>query len=104
MKSTRKIGQGVPRLQKVNSEKKSMVNGQQPKSKSTVNSYDDVSWWRQLGLMTSASADMEGMTLVGDQRRMGKEHLNCKKSTLRKSQWSMVNSLSQSQWSTPMMT
>ena len=37
-------------------------------------------------------------------KKLGKEHLDCKKSTLRKSQWSMVNNLSQSQQSTPMMT
>ena len=40
MKSMRKTRQEAPRLQKVNFEKNLTVNGQQPKSKSTVN--DDV--------------------------------------------------------------
>ena len=47
MKSTRKIGQGALGLQKVNFEKKSMVNSkvnsQQQSQQSTVNYYDNVS-------------------------------------------------------------
>ena len=56
MKSTRKTRQEAPRLQKVNSDKNLTINGQPPKSKSTVN--DDVS------TMTSVRADVAMMTLA----------------------------------------
>ena len=62
MKSTRKTRQEAPRLQKVNSEKNLTINGQPPKSKSTVN--DDVS------TMTSVRADVVVMTSAKDQRHV----------------------------------
>ena len=70
MKSTRKTGQGVPGLQKVNYEKKSTVNNQSQSQRSTT-MITSARWCK---LKTSARADMVMMTLAmtsaGDQRRV----------------------------------
>ena len=68
MKSMRKTGQEAPVLQKVNSEKKSMVNSQSQWSTTMMTSA------RWCNLMTSARADVivmtSAMTSTGDQRHV----------------------------------